>query len=411
MSARGRASLVACPFATTFVALLAWPRVAPAAPADLVAALDALRPGTDVVAFDLPATPGAPHVRAATIACAPPATVLGVLNDPARFRALLPSLVRSDEIARRGDARVVAWELEVPLFNLSGKMELRPLPGGVELALVEGDFAPGRVAFEVAPRANACTTVTVDARMDVKRGSWFLRKVIARSPWGEPAALAAAAWTALRATALRAEHAREATAVRPVAPHLWPAPGVPDGRALARPPLARLAARGAVAAVASAETGRLMGVSVAVPVAPPAAGLTARLASPTSWRAFPGWQHVRPMPPVGGAPATVVVEDSIPFVDLDATWQPATSTPLTWKAVDGAARGAWFGWQLLDGPTGAQAALTLAPRLELMGSIPRRLIAAEPLLEHGLSLALTFVDAVSATRGGAPSGTPPRPAR
>jgi hypothetical protein len=47
------------------------------------------------------------------------------------------------------------------------------------------------------------------------------------------------------------------------------------------------------------------------------------------------------------------------------------------------------------------AVLTLAPRLELTGSIPRRFIAAEPLLEQGLTLALAFVDAVSATRGGA----------
>jgi hypothetical protein len=389
------------------LALLAWPRGAPAAPADLVAAREAVRAGTDVVAFDLPATPGAPHVRAATLACAPPATVLGVLSDPTHFRALLPSLVRSEEVARRGEARVVAWELEVPLFNLSGKMELRPLRGGVELALVEGDFAPGRVAFEVAPRAGGCATVTVDARLDVKRSSWFLRKVIARSPWGEPAALAAAAWTALRATALRAEHAGEAAAARPTAPHLWPAPGVPDGRALERPPLARLAARGAVAAIASAPTGRLIGVSVAVPVAPPASALTARLASPTSWRHFPGWQHVRPMPSTGQGPATVVVEDGIPFVDLDATWQPVPHMPLTWRAVDGAARGAWFGWQLSDGPAGAQAVLTLSPRLELTGSVPRRLIAAEPLLEHGLSLALAFVDAVSATRGGGA----PAPAR
>ena len=39
------------------------------------------------------------------------------------------------------------------------------------------------------------------------------------------------------------------------------------------------------------------------------------------------------------------------------------------------------------------AALTLYPRLETTGAIARRFIAAEPLLEEGLSLALAFVDA------------------
>jgi hypothetical protein len=388
--------------ACLIAALLACTRTAHAAPdADLVAALDAAR--ADVVAFELPAAPGAPHVRAATRACAPAATVLGVLQDPDHYAALLPSLVRSETKGQHGPARVVAWELEVPLFNLSGTMEIRPRPGGVELALVEGDLAPGHVGFETATRADGCTTVTVDARLDVRRSSFFLRHVMARSEYGQPAALAAAAWTALRATALRAEHARDATAFRPTAPPLWPAPGVPDGNVLLRPPLVALAARGAAAVVRSADSGRLMGVSVGVPSREAAGPLAARLANPRSWRDFPGWKVIRPMPPAGGGPPTFVVEDSIPFVDLDATWQPRQGMPATWVAIAGAARGAWFGW--IVGPrrfdAGALAVLTLAPRLELMGSIPRRFIAAEPLLEQGLTLALGFVDAVSATRGGA----------
>jgi hypothetical protein len=383
-------------------ALVALPTAARAAPdADLVAALDAAR--ADVVAFELPAPAGAPHVRAATIACAPAATVLGVLADPDHYGALLPSLVRAETTGQRGAARVVAWELEVPLFNLSGTMEIRPTAGGVELALLEGDLAPGRVAFQATARADGCTTVTVDARLNVAHSSWFLRHVMARSEYGQPAALSAATWTALRATALRAEHARDAVASRPTAAPLWPAPGVPDGRVLLRPPLVALAARGAAAVVTSAAaSGRLVGVSVGVPAAAAPGPLATRLDNPArSWRFFPGWKVIRPMPPLNGGAATVVVEDSIPFVDLDATWQPAPRTPGAWLAVAGAARGAWFGWTTGPRDGGSVAVLTLAPRLELTGSIPRRFIAAEPLLEQGLTLALAFVDAVSATRGGA----------
>ena len=67
---------------------------------------------------------------------------------------------------------------------------------------------------------------------------------------------------------------------------------------------------------------------------------------------------------------------------------------------------AWFGWEVFSyrraaGPASSLAVLTMYPRLETTGSIPRRFIEAEPLLEHGMSLALAFVDAVSATHGGA----------
>ena len=49
------------------------------------------------------------------------------------------------------------------------------------------------------------------------------------------------------------------------------------------------------------------------------------------------------------------------------------------------------------GQTRSVVVLSLYPRLEQTGMIPRRLIAAEPLLEHGLALSLAFVDALGAT--------------
>jgi hypothetical protein len=377
-------------------------RPALAAPdADLAAALDAAG-GADVVAFELPAIAHAPRVRAATVTRAPAAAVLAVLGDPSRYAAMIPSLIRSKEIGRRGDARVVEWELEVPLFNLSGTFELRPRPGGFELAMVAGDLCPGRIVFETAARADGGATVEIDARLDVARSSFFLRQIMARSPFGEPAALSAATWVALRAVVLRAEHPRDAAAFRPreAAPSLTT--GRPDGQTLAGAPFAALAASGAAARVSVAPTGRLAAVSVAVttPEAPDAAA--ARLADPRSWRAFPGWRSVEPMPRAPTEPARVVVEDGIPLVDFDATWQAeAAPRPRWWTAIDGAARGAWFGWQVFPAPAPTLAVLTMYPRLEATGSIPRRFIQAEPLLEHGMSLALAFVDAASATRSGA----------
>ncbi len=86
------------------------------------------------------------------------------------------------------------------------------------------------------------------------------------------------------------------------------------------------------------------------------------------------------------------MEDDLPLVDFDATWTAEPGSALRWVATAGATRGARLGWDLFPGAS-TIAALTLYPRVEATGSIARRFIAAEPLLEEGLSLALAFVDA------------------
>jgi hypothetical protein len=230
-----------------------------------------------------------------------------------------------------------------------------------------------------------------------------MRQIMKRSEWGESAALSAAAYVALRATALRAEHARDAAAFRPTAPMVASPPGQSDGRALAGPAFAPLVARGAAALVSLTPSGRLASVSVGVTSSREAAtALAARLADPRSWHAFPGWHDIRYVAPTTATPAQVVVEDAIPFVDFDATWslEPAPRSTF-WAAVEGAARGAWFGWNVFPVAPSPVAVLTFSPRLAATGSIPRRFIEAEPLLEPGMSVALAFVDAVGATRGGA----------
>jgi hypothetical protein len=388
-------------------------RAAGAPDPDLGAALDAAQ-GADVVLFELPAAAGAPRVRAATVARASPAAVSAVLLDPAHYRALIPALVRSEATpsATPGE-RIVAWELEVPLFNLKGRMALRARPDGVEMRLIDGDLAPGRVIFTAAPRPDGRALVTIDAQADVRRSNFFVRRTIARSPVGEPAALAAAAWVALRATALRAEHVGQPQAWRPTAPLGTPAPDAgapPDPRLLAEPSFAPLRARGVPALVGRAPSERLTGVAVAVTLARAPATSATWLRDPRSWLAFPGWRTVRllpaaraaQVPPIEPPPPSAEVEDSIPFVDLDATWsgQPSRPPSARWTATAGATTGARLGWDVYPAPiAGASPASTIAvlslyPRLERTGFVARRTIAAEPLFEHGLALALAFVDAV-----------------
>ena len=118
--------------------------------AALSAALPADR-STDLLVIAQPAAPDAPRAWAVTRVAASPAALKDVLLDPAHYRALIPALIKSELEPSNGSAPIVDWELEIPLFNLSGRMALRNRPDGVTFELFEGDFAPGRLSFTVAP--------------------------------------------------------------------------------------------------------------------------------------------------------------------------------------------------------------------------------------------------------------------
>jgi hypothetical protein len=337
-----------------------------------------------------------PRVLAATRVAATPAAIKSVLLDPAHYRALIPALLGAvvtgaERRSIEPGAPLVDWELEVPLFNLSGRLALRERLDGVTFDLVDGDLAPGRIVFSIEAVPGGASTLIVDAQLNVKRSSWLVRKILSRSPVGEPAALAATAYVALRATALRAEHPAGTSAWRPTVP-----PGttrLPDSRLLAAETLAPLRARGTLALVAREKTERLRGVVVGIGLEAPAAILAAKLRDPATWKAFPGWRAVRVRPGSNGPGAEV--EDNLPLVDLDATWIADSGTETRWTAVAGATRGARLGWNFygVAGPKATLAALTLYPRLEATGTVARRFIEAEPLLEEGLALALAFADA------------------
>jgi hypothetical protein len=356
----------------------------------------ALPPGgdQDVVLVEQPWTPHAPRVRAATSVAAPPAQVMAVLLDPARYRAIIPGLVRLDVGRAATGATTLGWELEVPLFNLEGRLTLRGRADGVEMDLIDGDLAPGRIVFTVLPRPGGSTLV-VDVQLDIENSTWLLRRIMARSPVGQPAALAASAYVALRGVALRAERANDGRAWRPITPMTPPPVWRPDPRPLGAGALAPLRARGPLAIVARAASQRLDGVAMVVSIARPIATVAARLRDPQSWLAFPGWHTVRVRPGPYGAGADV--EDNLPLADFDASWNAEPGPLPRWTASAGDTHGARLGWAIFPGASGADAlaALLLYPRLEATGRLARRSIASEPLLEPGLAVALAFADVMA----------------
>jgi len=132
--------------------LLTWQVVAraePPAPGAAPATVTALRPesfasgiSSDTDLLLLPAArrpPARPFVVAATRVAARANEVATVFLTPASLREALPALIRADVVGSRPgprpDAwpdRLIAWEVEVPLFNLSGKAWLQQRPDGAD---------------------------------------------------------------------------------------------------------------------------------------------------------------------------------------------------------------------------------------------------------------------------------------
>jgi hypothetical protein len=357
----------------------------------------------DLVLFDAQRSGGATRVLLLTRAQAPAARVRALLMEPAAYRRAVPSFRRADVVARRGGRELqISWELEVPLWNLEGKLWLRPAAEGVDLELAEGDMAPGLFAVRVRD-ADGGALLSIDARANVREANWLTRRLAARSPLSEPAMTAAAAWVLLRAMVLEAE--RGATVDPRRYPRAAPAPpalATLDPSALARTAEALLGGSLVGATVRTRSDGRLERVEVAVPVASAPADVWRTLADPQRWRALPGWSEVKVLATGGrgGRTATWDVDSQLPFVDFSALWSVHLGPALRAVAIGGDGRGAILGWDVWHRPGrgGAIAVFSLHPRLEKAGYIPRKFIEAEPLLEQGLSLALAYVDAVSLVR-------------
>ncbi len=346
----------------------------------------------------------------ATRVNAPAQRLIERLADPKTYRAAVPAFVRADvkreqavpASAGRGPggqprpapARYLDWELEIPLWNLAGQLWLRPHAKGATLDLVEGDLAPGRFDLEVNA-AEGGTTLLLTGGARLENANFVTRRLAARDPEAAPAMSLTSMYVLLRALALQAEQTTTAPSPRrqPTVAMAAPAPRAVDAALFA----ARLRELGPAptvgfARIANRGDGRLDRVEVAVPQALSAATAMSRALEAQRWRALPGWSSIE----VESGPAPLHarwhVEAGLPFVDFDATWLIHTARPLRAEARGGDWQGAVMTLEALDKPGGAYLIMTLHPRVDRVGYLPRKLIEAEPLLEQGLSLGLGFVN-------------------
>ena len=376
-----------------------------ATPDDLAAALRGLG-DADLVLMGDPAGASPVRVLLASRVSAPVEKVRQVIADPTVYRKAMPEFRRVEVVSRRerepGVVDLeVAWELEVPLRNLAGKLRLRSRPSGVDLALSEGDFAPG--IFHLSARgeqgaAKDRTILIVEGFANVRDVNWATRQIAKRSSIAEPAITVAAAYVLLKSLARLAEGALPA---RPVAAMTAPELSSLNGTAVAKAAGGFVRGREVVAAVRSRPDGRLARVEVAISVLAPEDQVIRRTKRPESFRALPGWKKITPVSGNSDQCSDIEVpcwqiKTNLPVFSLDGTWK---IWPRPWRArmVAGDTRDAVMGIDVLPAKTAGRTTVVLSqhPRLDLSGFVARKLIAAEPFLEQGLALALTVVDAVA----------------
>ena len=364
--------------------------------------------GDDVVAFDSP-RPGGARLQMAARVQAPVARLAALLADPEAYRRAIPAFVRAEPLRTEaqpggGQARLLAWELEIPLWNLKGRLWMRQRPDGVELELAEGDLTPGRLRLRALPDGTAAGSILViEGSVNVRNANFVTRRLAARDPLAEPAMTATATYVLLRALALEAGRTGQGPLAtrRPAAAMRAPAVSeLQPGKLARRLATVSLGSGAALAVVRSRPDGRLLSVEVALGSRLPASSLQARLAEAWRWRALPGWKHVEARATAPDGRTVWEVDSNLPFVDFDADWTVHPGLPFRASADGGDWRGPVMAWEVVPAAAPTDKLATLAahalhPHLERTGYLPRKLIEAEPLLEHGLALGLAYVNAFS----------------
>lgn len=360
----------------------------------------------DLVLLNDPAGARPVRVLLATRVDAPVDKVRQVIADPGAYAKAMPSFRRVEVISKhdRGPGLTdveIAWELEVPLRNLSGKLWLRSQESGVDLQFAEGDFAPGLFhlsASKEKARGKSESVLTIEGFANVREVNWATRQIVQRSPMAEPAITVAAVYVMLKSLARLAEGASPS---RPSATLTPPEPSSLNGALAGQTANAAAPGKKVLAAVRSRADGRLSRVEVAVHVLAPPDQVTRRTMQPKPFVTLPGWKKITPVsdnPDACKDPAALCwkVDTNLPVFSLDGIWK---IRPRPWRArmVVGDSQGAIMGIDVLPAKPSGRSTLVMSqhPRLDMAGYVARKLIAAEPFLEHGLALALTLVEAVS----------------
>jgi hypothetical protein len=114
----------------------------------------------------------------------PPQVVREVLLDADGFgRSLLPGS-KATVVSQSQGTTVFDWDIDLPLIGISGRMRMDERPDVIAVHATEGALTGGRWSFAIDPvgKRKRASIVTSWARFDLRRTSWWLKRLVASDP-------------------------------------------------------------------------------------------------------------------------------------------------------------------------------------------------------------------------------------
>jgi len=136
---------------------------------------------------------------------ASPDRVRGVVADPARYPDFVSNVDSCDVVERSEERTVYDMEIDSPIFDLDGRMELsRRADGSLRVSCTEGDLSGARWGWEFRPMGSGSAAAYFGIT-DMARANIVLRRLIAKEPFFDHGLNVGAKLIMLRAIKERAE--------------------------------------------------------------------------------------------------------------------------------------------------------------------------------------------------------------
>lgn len=348
-----------------------------------------------------------------TVVRAPMDAMYRAISTTEEYTQFVPNVVKSDTVKQVGETRWVAWELEVPLFNLTGTNAYTfHAPDAMDVETSSGDVRTGAWRWELFPLSENSTLAVEYAYSDVRDVNFVMRKLIAKNRTVEHGAVLSAATVFMKSAKARAEkRAGVIASERPDVkknPRAVPLKSVREfATADDFAALAPLFDRGIVALVQSQPDGRLHQAVVFARTYAPPEKVYEIAAHPDRWDEF--------MPGVDECYAIEDVPDHVVYrMELDApllsiNFKARMNRGPDWlsnSTLDGDLKNARFGWEFLPQPEGRSLTIYYVNAdLRRNSWVLRHLIDRDPFFEHGVNVAAGLL-ALNLIRGKAEGWLP-----
>ena len=343
-----------------------------------------------------------------TLVNAPPEKCEYVVSHPKEYPDFVPNVVKSDlagQIDGGKGGLFYSWELDVPLVNLKGISRMTfgapPAAGAgrrVHVETIAGAVPNGTWDWDFLPAQGGKTIMGYHGYADIRRSSWFLKKIIEHNKTIEHGAFLASGIVFVKSVKLRAEAlAGRGDGKRPVmdtsaerSVQINTIKGTFDTGAL-QP----LLERGQVALVESFHDGRLRQANLLSYVYVPEEKFYKILTTPAEFATFVPGLKKSEVKSDDGRTCVYDLEIKVPVLpNIEYTTRMLREPEherVRQTCIKGDARGSVYGWDLsVVNPSQTLAIYQLNGQLRKQSWLFKKMIESEPFFEHGVNVSVAL---------------------